>query len=595
MDSHNQPGRHSVSDPAVRSSFQQQQQQHEYYYTDSATYDPWSSSTMGRSSRGRMYSSNDDPSSIHNRGRRSVSHELCDECRRVGNLDCEHSMYDDGRRSRSRGPPEDDVVPSRRSMSRGPPEEMKVSEGPIICSGRVKRRHYGLWWECHLFLCHARTMADVRILWEELFRKKPADTIDSVDRKTGAVLGDMSKASIVGTPFLILISESKRIDSVVMLRLIDLTGFMDESSTNRPCQFSLVFSRTPFMVKFKVSTSVEYQEWMDGLDRAARRLPSDKAVANTAFLALTNKRPPEKQAFVAHGTVQLGEEEAPPIDEVVPPGSHQWAADSRRGQYGSGGDSVYGDGRRSMSAPVVQPIMMMPSYGSQPLSAPILTTSTSMDPAEQDSEHLRAYMSSSRGQTSSPGYMYIASPAPQHPHDPYSMFQRSQSWGYIAPMDPQVPATSPTMLPANQAPVRGSMIDSDAGTRVSTNTAGSSSASWRRRSAATSTTIVAYPDPPTTPVQKPQGKDKHASLLSDSTDTMVLTPESSVKRMVEEKMAAAGFTDDIRDENAAPKSKTVKKFVIGGAGSPPTATKKSAKEAARHGRISVGEDIYRRG
>ncbi|KAI8807448.1 hypothetical protein BJ742DRAFT_773190 [Cladochytrium replicatum] len=590
MDSHQQHGRRNVSDPAVHSSFQQQQ----YYYQDSATHDQLSSSTMGRSARGRMYSSNEDPNSTLSRGRRIASHELCDACRRIGNLDCEHWMYDEGRRSRSRGPPEDDVPPSRRSMSRGPPEEMKVSEGPIICSGRVKRRHYGLWWECHLFLCHARTMDDMRILWEELFRKKPKDSIDSVDRKTGAVLGDMSKASIVGTPFLVLMSESKRIDSVVMLRLIDLTGFMDESSTNRPCQFSLVFSRTPFMVKFKVSTSVEYQEWMDGLDRAARRLPTDKAVANTAFLALTNRRPPEKQAFVAHGTVQLGEEEAPPMDEVVPPGSHQWTAESRRGQYG--GENAYADARRTTSTPVGQQVIMAP-YSSQALSAPILTNSpTSMNPDDQNREHLRAYMSSTRAQSSSPGgYMYIASPAPQHPHDPYSMYQRSQSWGYIPPMDPEVPASTPTMLPANHAPVRASMIDSDAGTRVSTNNSGSSSASWRRRSAATSTTIVAYPDPPTTHVQKPQAKDKHASMISASTDTMVMTPESSVKRMMEEKMAAAGFTDDIRDENAAPKSKTVKKFVVGSSGSPPTGTKKSAKEAARQGRISVGEDIYRRG
>ncbi|KAI8812493.1 hypothetical protein BJ742DRAFT_850214 [Cladochytrium replicatum] len=233
-----------------------------------------------------------------------------------------HDMMDWENENGTRGRPSSrNAMDPRRSRSADNPcaGDTEETGNPILCGGRLKKKQYMLWWDMHLYLCFTSTMDGLRVIWERLLQKHRSDAIERVDKRMGMLLGEMSKAILARSPFLLIIGESKKPESCQVIPLTELTGFMNEKTINHPCQFTFVFNQSPFHLKVKVATSAEYQAWMDGMETAAEHIRCARGPWNPTYIALTNRRPtPSPQQ--SGSEVPSTEEEHPPCDEVRPSG-----------------------------------------------------------------------------------------------------------------------------------------------------------------------------------------------------------------------------------------------------------------------------------
>jgi hypothetical protein len=117
-------------------------------------------------------------------------------------------------------------------------------------------------------LCAPRSVQDIQVLYHFIFGANP------LDESCIPVLGSIAFSAVQSTPFLIILDSEAKIDNPQFIHLDMLVDIKDEVGLGTACGFALDFASKE--LKFQVSTSIEYQDWIAALDLALRMVKSAK-------------------------------------------------------------------------------------------------------------------------------------------------------------------------------------------------------------------------------------------------------------------------------------------------------------------------------
>jgi hypothetical protein len=117
-------------------------------------------------------------------------------------------------------------------------------------------------------LCAPRSVQDIASLYHFIFGANP------LDESCIPILGSIAFSAVQSNPFIIILDSEAKIDNPLFIHLDTLVNIKDEVELGSACGFALDLGSKE--LKFQVSTSIEYQDWVAALDLALKLVKSSK-------------------------------------------------------------------------------------------------------------------------------------------------------------------------------------------------------------------------------------------------------------------------------------------------------------------------------